>query len=61
MNSVYSTTLKRIEEQGYLGLSDYALAEFGPGLRLAPATCMLWLVKGSYRGPRILLTHRTNR
>ena len=42
MNTVSSTTRKRIEAQGYLGLSDAALAEVGPWLRLAPAICMVW-------------------
>jgi hypothetical protein len=42
MNSVSSTTRKRIEAQGYLGLSDSDLAEVGPWLRLAPAMCMVW-------------------
>ena len=42
MNTVSSTTRKRIEAQGYLGLSDAGLAEVGPWLRLAPAICMVW-------------------
>ena len=42
MNSVSSTTRKRIEAQGYLGLNDSDLAEVGPWLRLAPAMCMVW-------------------
>ena len=42
MYSVSSTTRKRIEAQGYVGLSDSDLAEVGPWLRLAPAICMVW-------------------
>lgn len=42
MNTVSLTTRKRIEAQGYLGLSDAGLAEVGPWLRLAPAICMVW-------------------
>lgn len=43
MSSVSATTRKRIEAQGYLGLSDDDLSEVGPWLRFSPAICMVWV------------------
>ncbi len=43
MSTVSLTTRKRIEAQGYLGLSDADLSEVGPWLRLSPAICMVWV------------------
>lgn len=43
MNAISETTRKRIEAQGYVGLSDATLAEVGPWLRFAPAVCMTWV------------------
>ena len=43
MNAVSATTSKRIEAQGYVGLSDATLIEVGPWLRFAPAVCMTWV------------------
>jgi hypothetical protein len=48
MSSVSATTRKRIEAQGYLGLSDADLAEVGPWLRFAPAGCMVWIAIATY-------------
>jgi hypothetical protein len=48
MTSVSATTRKRIETQGYLGLSDAELAEVGPWLRFAPALCMIWVAVATY-------------
>ena len=48
MSSDFATTRKRIEAQGYLGLSDSELAEVGPWLRLAPAGCMVWIAIATY-------------
>ena len=46
--STVSTTRRRIEAQGYLGLSDATLAEVGPWLRLSPAICMVWVAIATY-------------
>jgi hypothetical protein len=48
MSSDTATTRKRIEAQGYLGLSDAELTEVGPWLRLAPAGCMVWIAIATY-------------
>jgi uncharacterized protein DUF4395 len=48
MSTVSSTTRKRIEAQGYLGLSDATLAEVGPWLRFSPAICMVWISIATY-------------
>ncbi len=48
MSSDSATTRKRIEAQGYLGMSDAELAEVGPWLRLAPAGCMVWIAIATY-------------
>src|SRR5574341_245051 len=39
---VSETTRRRLEMQGFTGLSNETLAEVGPWLRLAPAICMVW-------------------
>ena len=38
-----------VEMQGFTGLSDDALAEVGPWLRLAPAVCMLWTAVATWQ------------
>lgn len=48
MNTVSTTTRARIEAQGYLGLSDAAMAEVGPWLRFSPAICMVWVAIATY-------------
>lgn len=48
MNTVSTTTRKRIEAQGYLGLSDATLVEVGPWLRFSPAICMVWAAVATY-------------
>ncbi len=48
MNTVSATTRKRIEAQGYLGLSDATLAEVGPWLRFSPAICMVWVAIATF-------------
>ena len=48
MSSNSATTRKRLEAQGYVGLSDSELAEVGPWLRLAPAGCMVWIAIATY-------------
>ena len=37
MGSISSTTRNRIEAQGFLGLSDDAMSQVAPWLKLAPA------------------------
>ena len=46
---------RRLEAQGFLGLSDETLAEVGPWLRLAPAICMVWTAVGTYLGSATVL------
>jgi hypothetical protein len=48
MATVSTTTRKRIEAQGFLGLDDRELAEVGPWLRLSPAICMVWVAIATY-------------
>ena len=48
MSSTSATTRRRIEAQGYLGMSDAEIAEVGPWLRLAPAGCMVWIAVATY-------------
>jgi len=48
MKTVSLKTRRRIEAQGYVGLSDTALAEVGPWLRFAPALCMTWVAIATY-------------
>ena len=55
MYSVSSTTRKRIEAQGYVGLSDSDLAEVGPWLRLAPAICMVWAAIATFYQSEVAL------
>ncbi|MFL6468655.1 MAG: DUF4395 family protein [Pyrinomonadaceae bacterium] len=42
MQTISGTTRQRLEAQGF-NLSDNEIVEFNYWLRLAPATCMLWL------------------
>lgn len=42
MSVVSAKTRRRVEEQGFMGLSDATLAEVGPWLRFSPAICMTW-------------------
>jgi len=48
MSTVSKTTRQRIEAQGFLGLSDAALVEIGPWLRLSPAICMVWIAIATF-------------
>jgi len=48
MGSVSPTTRRRIEAQGYVGLSDSTLAEIGLWLRFSPAICMTWVAIATY-------------
>ncbi|MDH5590111.1 MAG: DUF4395 domain-containing protein [Gemmatimonadota bacterium] len=50
MKTVSDTTRRRIEAQGYLGLSDEMLCEVGPWLRFAPGICMVWVGVATYLG-----------
>lgn len=48
MNTVSTTTRKRIEAQGYLGLSDASISEVGLWLRFSPAICTVWVAIATY-------------
>ncbi len=48
MSTVAITTRKRIEAQGYLGLSDVSIAEIGLWLRFSPAICTVWVAIATY-------------
>ena len=55
MTTVSATMRRRIEAQGFVGLSDGTLAEVGPWLRLAPGICMVWAAIGTYLGSATVL------
>ena len=46
---------RRIELQGFSGLTDQRLAEIDPWLRLAPAICMVWVAAGTALGSAAVL------
>jgi hypothetical protein len=48
MNTVSTATRKRIEAQGYLGLSDASISEVGLWLRFSPAICTVWVAIATY-------------
>jgi hypothetical protein len=48
MSTLSTTTRRRIEAQGYLGLDDATLAKVGPWLRLSPAICMTWVAIATF-------------
>jgi hypothetical protein len=47
MKTITTTVRKRIEAQGFTGLSDTTLSGINYGLRLAPALCMVWAAVGT--------------
>jgi hypothetical protein len=51
----FGTTRRRLETQGFLGLSDADLAEVGPWLRLTPAVCAVFMGLGTALGSTAIL------
>ena len=55
MSTLPTTTRRRIEMQGYLGLHDQALAGIDFGLRFGPAICMIGALIGTVGTSPLLL------
>ncbi len=48
-------TRKRLEIQGYTGLSDKELSEAAPWIKFSPAICGIWTAIGTYLGSYTLI------
>lgn len=46
MRASLATARKRLELQGFIGLSDDEVRQFNYWLRLAPAICLAWIIVG---------------
>ena len=49
------TVRRRIEAQGFCGLSDQQIREFDGWLRFSPAVCLLWVAVGVVTGSPLIL------
>jgi hypothetical protein len=55
MKTNIGTARRRLEMQGFVGLSDEEIRQFNYWLRLSPALCLIWVATGVYLGSPILL------
>ena len=55
MRASLATARKRLEIQGFIGLSDDEVRMFNYWLRLAPAICLAWIVLGVSSGSGLIL------
>jgi hypothetical protein len=55
MNANLETVRKRLEMQGFFGLSDTEVIQFNYWLRLAPAICLAWTAVGVYFASPVIL------
>ena len=55
MKSDLETVRKRLEMQGFLGLSDTEVRQFNYWLRLAPAICLAWTAVGVFYASPVIL------
>lgn len=55
MRASLATARKRLEVQGFAGLSDKEVRQFNYWLRMAPAICLAWIVAGVINGSPLIL------